>query len=309
MIPNPPSRRPQLGFVYVHPYRIQGISIAGEETFVQVPELGVCFDIGRAPRSSLSSDFVALSHGHMDHSAGLAYYFSQRHFQGVGTGTVLCHPSLEKPIHNVMNAWIDLEAQRTPYNVIALEPDQQHEIKNNIMLRAFATRHTVPSLGYVAIEQRSKLREEYVGLPQPKLVELKKQGVEITKIKEIPLVCFTGDTMWGDHFDRPDVLNARVLITECTFLDPEHRDRADVGKHLHLEHIIRLMEASKAEAVILTHLSRRTHIVEARQMIYDAVPKEHHDRLLVLMDSRSNRARYEQQVGESEALHPQGSTS
>ncbi len=309
MIPNPPSRRPQLGFVYVHPYRIQGISIAGEETFVQVPELGVCFDIGRAPRSALSSDFVALSHGHMDHSAGLAYYFSQRHFQGVGTGTVLCHPSLEKPIHNVMNAWIDLEAQRTPYNVIALEPDQQHEIKNNIMLRAFATRHTVPSLGYVAIELRSKLREEYIGLAQPKLVELKKQGVEITKINEIPLVCFTGDTMWGDHFDRPDVLNAKVLITECTFLDPEHRDRADVGKHLHLEHIVRLMEASKAEAVILTHLSRRTHIVEARRMIYDAVPKEHHDRLLVLMDSRSNRARYEQQIGEAEALHPQDSTS
>ncbi len=301
MIPNPPARRPQLGFLYIHPYRIQGISIAGEETFVQVPELGVCFDIGRAPRAALSSDFVALSHGHMDHSAGLAYYYSQRHFQGVGTGTVICHPAVEKPIHNVMNAWIDLEAQKTPYNVLALEPDQEHEIKNNIMLRAFATKHTVPSLGYVAVEKRSKLKDEYVGLPQETLVELKQKGTDITQINEIPLVCFTGDTMWGEHFDRPDVLNAKILITECTFLEPGHRGRADIGKHLHLEHIAQIMEASTAEAVILTHLSRRTHIVEARKMIYDTIDKKHHDRLLVLMDGRNNRMRYEKQLAEAEA--------
>jgi ribonuclease Z len=306
MMPNPPPRRPQLGFLYVHPYRIQGISIAGEETFVQVPELGVCFDLGRAPRAMLSSDFVALSHGHMDHSAGLAYYFSQRHFQGIGTGTVLCHPALAGPIKNIMNAWIELEAQRTPYQVIPLEPDQEHTIKNNIVLRAFNTRHTVPSLGYVVIEKRSKLREEFVGLEQAKLVELKQQGVEITKINEIPLVCFTGDTMWGEHFDRPDVLGAKVLITECTFLEPGHRDRADVGKHLHLEHIARLLEVSQAEAVILTHLSRRTHIAEARKMIDDAIPRKHQDRVLVLMDSRANRARYEQQLAEAQATGQPG---
>ncbi|MEZ6192338.1 MAG: MBL fold metallo-hydrolase [Phycisphaerales bacterium] len=306
MIPNPPPRRPQLGFLYVHPYRVQGISIAGEETFVQVPELGVCFDIGRAPRAMLSSDFVALTHGHMDHSAGLAYYFSQRHFQGIGTGTVLCHPALVNPIKNVMTAWIDLEAQRTPYNVIPLEPDQEHQIKNNIVLRAFATKHTVPSLGYVAIEKRSKLREEFVGLDQPKLVELKQKGVEITKINEIPLVCFTGDTMWGEHFDRPDVLNARILVTECTFLEPGHRDRADVGKHLHLEHIARLLDKSQAEAVILTHLSRRTHIAEARKMIDAGIPRKHHDRVLILMDSRANRVRYDKQVAEVQATGQPG---
>ncbi len=301
MIPNPPPRHPQLGFLYIHPYRIQGVSIAGEETFVQVPELGVCFDIGRAPRAALTSDFVALSHGHMDHSAGLAYYFSQRSFQGIGTGSVICHPHLEKPIRGVMTAWTELEAQRTPYNVIPLEPDQEHQIKNNIVLRAFATKHTVPSLGYVAVEKRSKLKSEFVGLEQPKLVELKKQGVEITQVNDIPLVCFTGDTMWGEHFDRPDVLGAKILITECTFLEPDHRDRAGIGKHLHLDHIAQLMEKSQAEAVILTHLSRRTHITEARRVINEAIPAKHHDRLFILMDNKTNRQRYESQLAEAEA--------
>jgi ribonuclease Z len=301
MIPNEPPRRPQLGFLYVPPYRIQGISIAGEETVVQIPELDVCFDIGLSPRAVLSSNHVALTHGHMDHSAGLVYYFSQRNFQGMGTGTVLCHKDLERPIRNIMNAWVDLEAQRTPYNLVPMEPDSQFEIKNHVFLRAFETRHTVPSLGFVAVEYRSKLRPEFVGLPQEKLVELKKQGTEITHTLEMPLVCYTGDTAWGPHFDRPDVLNAKILITECTFLEPEHRQRANVGKHLHIDHIVALLEKSQADAVVLTHMSRRTHLGSVRKVLDEAIPARHHDRVFVLMDARANHRRYEQQLAQAEA--------
>ncbi len=299
--PAQPPRSPQMGFLYIPPYRIQGISIAGEQTFIQVPELDVCFDIGACPKPALTSKFIALSHGHMDHSAALAYYFSQRYFQDLGTGTVICHPEVAQPIRNVMTAWIDLEAQRTPYNVVALEPEQTLEIKNNVHLRAFETQHTVPSLGYVLMEMRSKLKPELADVPQEKLVELKKQGEAITQTHEIPLVCYTGDTMWGPHFEREDVLNAKILITECTFLEADHRDRAAVGKHLHLDDIIALLERSSAEAVILTHMSRRTHTNVVRKTLDEAIPAEHRDRVFVLMDGRANRHRYEQQKSEAEA--------
>lgn len=299
MIPHEPPRRPQLGFLYVPPFRIQGLSIAGEESVVQVPELDVCFDIGLCPRAALNSNYVALSHGHMDHSAGLVYYFSQRHFQGMGAGTLICHPQLERPVRSIMAAWVELEAQRTPFNVIPLEPEQQLEIKNHIFLRAFATKHTVPSLGYIVIEHRSKLRPQYVGLPQEKIVELKHSGVEITEVHEVPLVCYTGDTAWGEHFERADVLAARILITECTFLEPAHRQRASVGKHLHLDHIVSLLERTTAEAVVLTHLSRRTHLASVREALELAIPARHRDRLYVLMDGRTNRKRYEQQFAEA----------
>ena len=300
MLPKEPPRRPQLGFLYHPPYRIQGISIAGEETFVQIPELDVCFDIGRAARAALASDFIALTHGHMDHSAGLSYYFSQRVFQGMGTGTVICHKTLEQPIHNLMKSWIDIEAQKTPYNVIALEHEQEIEIKNNIFLRAFDTNHTVPSLGFIVLERRSKLKEELVGMPQEQLLKLKSEGKEITRTIEIPLICYTGDTSWGPHFDREDVLNAKILITESTFLEKEHKQRAKIGKHLHLDDIVKLTERSKAEAIILTHLSRRTHIGQARKWINGAISEENKKRVHILMDSRNNRARYEQQQLESE---------
>ncbi len=301
MIPSEPPRQPQLGFLYIHPFRIQGISVAGEESFVMAPELNLCFDLGRAAKPMLACDHVALTHGHMDHTAGIAYYFSQRHFQDMPSGTVYCPMSLEKPLLNLMAAWINVENQRTAHRIVGLEPEQMVEIKNHHFLRAFSTIHTVPSLGYVVIEKRSKLREEYVGLPQEKLVELKSSGTEITRILEIPLVCYTGDTSWGPHFERPDVLNAKILITECTFIESDHRDRAGVGKHLHLDHIVQLLEASNAEAVILTHLSRRTHIGAARKAVFDAVPARHRDRLFILMDGRTNKARYEQQKLQAEA--------
>ena len=302
MLPKEPARHPQLGFLYLPPYRVQGISIAGEETAVQIPELNVCFDIGRSPRAALASDFVALSHGHMDHSAGLAYYFSQRHFQGMGTGTVICPPALEQPIHTLMRAWIDIEAQRTPYKVVPLAPEAEFEIKNNIVLRAFATNHTVPSIGFVVIEKRSKLRPELMGMPQDKIVELKKRGEPISVVHEIPLVCYTGDTAMGPHFDRPDVLNAKILITECTFLEPGHRNKAALGKHLHLDDVLEVIQKSKAEAIVLTHLSRRTNMSNARKEIVESLKPEDKERVYVLMDTRTNRGRLEVQQSQDEGI-------
>lgn len=299
MLPHEPQRRPQLGFLYLPPFRVQGISVAGEETVVQIPELDINFDIGLCPRAALSANHVALSHGHMDHTAALTYYLSQRHFQGMGTGTILCHKELEKPINGLMNAWIDVENQKTPYNLIALDHEQEFQIKNDHYLRAFNTNHTVPSLGFVILERRSKLKPEYVGLPQPKLVELKQQGVDITRTLEIPLIAYLGDTAWGEHFERPDVLQSQILITECTFLEKDDHARARVGKHLHLRNIVDLLQVAASPHIVLTHLSRRTNMSVARKTIDQMIPDQDRDRLYVLMDHRTNRRRYENQLAEA----------
>jgi ribonuclease Z len=42
---------------------VLGYSVAGEETVCQIPELNVCFDIGRCPYFALTSDIVCLTHG------------------------------------------------------------------------------------------------------------------------------------------------------------------------------------------------------------------------------------------------------
>ena len=45
MLPRRPPRSGQLGFLYIPPYRIQGISIAGEQTAAHIPELDIAFDV------------------------------------------------------------------------------------------------------------------------------------------------------------------------------------------------------------------------------------------------------------------------
>ncbi|UCD75485.1 MAG: hypothetical protein JSV91_00930 [Phycisphaerales bacterium] len=296
MLPKMPPRSGQAGFLYIPPFRVQGISVAGEQTMVQVPELDVAFDIGMCPRIALSSPYVALSHGHMDHVGGLPYYFSQRMFQRMGVGNCVCHAATADSILAMMRSWIDLEQQQTPHNVIGLEPDEQVEVKNNIFLRAIETSHTVPAMGYALVERRHKLKEEFFDLPQERLRELKAEGVQITRSLEIPLVAYAGDTELGPYLFRDEFANAKIVITECTFFDPDHRSRATVGKHLHVDDIVKLLQIWRAEAVVLIHLSRRTNMLDSRRRLVELAGSEQAGRVHFLMDHYSNRRRYEAQL-------------
>jgi ribonuclease Z len=300
VLPKPPPREGNLGFLYLPPYRVQGISVAGEITTIQVPELDVCFDMGACPRAHLSSKYVAVSHGHMDHIGALAYYCSQRRFQGMGDGTIICDERIAPAVRKMMDGFNDLEQQKTPYNLIALQPEQTVEIKNNIHLRGFYTEHAGPSMGFAVVEKRSKLKQEYVDLPQEKLRELKDRGVEITRWLEIPLVAYVGDTAPGPHLIRDDVRKAQVIITECTFFEPDHKGRAKVGMHMHLDDIAEWLRVCECQHMVLIHVSRRTDMLSARKRLSQVVGDKSASRVLFLMDYKGNRERYERQLMEAE---------
>ncbi len=300
MIPKPPPRETGLGFLYFPPYRVQGVSIAGEQTCVMVPELDICFDMGLCPRASLSAKHLAISHGHMDHIGGLAYWCSQRHFQGMGPGNIVCHPSIEKPIRDMLHGYRALEEQNTPFNIIPLDFEEELEIKNNTFLKSIPLEHTVTAAGYVITEHRSKLKDEYVGLPQEKLKEIKDSGKEITKILHIPLVAYLSDTAPGAPLLREDVRKAQVVIAECTFVDADHVERAKVGKHLHIDHIAEWLPILESEALVLIHLSRRSNIVAARKRLRKVAKSSNPDRVFFLMEHNANRTRYEKQREDAE---------
>jgi ribonuclease Z len=231
----------------------------------------------------------------MDHVAALPYWFSQRNFQKLGIGRVLCHPRLVRPLEVMMSTWIDLERQKTPHEIVGLEPGVDFQLRPNVFVRGIEVSHSAPSLAFAILERRSKLRDEFHGLPQDKLRELKSQGTEITRTMEIPLVAYTGDTEMGPFLLRDEFVNAQVVITECTFFDPEHRDRAKVGKHLHIEDLRGLIQAWARPEIVVVHVSRRTHMQYARERLLEAAGDQAH-RVHLLMDHRMNRQRYERQV-------------
>jgi len=292
---NPRVNRVQLGdFTFV------GYSLGGEETVIGVPELNVCFDIGRAPSEVLNIDNVLLTHGHMDHAAGIAYYFSQRNFLDNPNGTIVVPKPLEAPIHVLMKAWIDIEGHRTPYRVVGLEPGEEYPIRRNLIAKTFQTEHGGACLGYSVVEIRHKLKDEYVGLAGPKLAELRRAGTKLTYDIEIPLVCYCGDTSYGDFFELPCVREARVLILECTFIAENHRDRALAGSHLHIDHFEQLQDKLANEHILLVHLSRRTPLGAARAELRERLSPEHFSRISFLM-SRPRRLEPPQPAAGSKA--------
>jgi len=301
VLPKPPPRELSLGFLYCPPFRIIGESIAGETTCLQVPELDLGFDMGSCPRAMLSSKHLAITHGHMDHIGGLAYFCSQRRFQGMGTAKIICDERIAPAIRRMIEGYVDLERQRTPFDLIPIKPEQQVEIKNNTMLRGFETEHTCPSFGYCVVEHRTKLKQEYLDLPQEKLRELKDRGVEITRSLEIPLLAFTGDTAPGPHLIRDDVRKAQIVIAECTFFEPDHKDRAKIGMHMHLDDIAEWLRVLECQHLVLVHVSRRTDMQYARKRLLQTVGEDLASRVHFLMDYRTNRARYEQQFAQAEA--------
>ena len=273
-----------LAKIEIDDLEILGYSVAGEETVIGIPQLDVCFDIGKAPDQLISISHVLLTHGHMDHAAGIAYYLSHRKFNGMSEGTVLTPTNTLTPIGEILDAWGRLDGNRIPVKLVGAEGGDEYRIKSNLLARVFPVKHSRGAVGYCLIETRKKLKPEYHGLTGRQIVELKKQGVEIENHIEIPLVSYLGDTQYVDYSQLEYVSKSKILIAECTFFEDEHTDRAYAGKHMHIDEFAPLLEKMENEHVIITHLTHRTSITEARKMLQQRLPEETFKKVKILMD-------------------------
>jgi ribonuclease Z len=262
---------------------IIGYSVAGEETVVAMPQLDVCFDVGKAPDQIIPINHVLLTHGHMDHSAGFAYYLSQRNFCSISAGTILAPDNLLPSIRQIIDAWSKLDGNKIPANLIGVKPGDEYKIKPNLVARAFPTKHSNGSVGFSIIEKRKKLKSEYVGLTGPQIVELKKQGIEIDYPLEFPIVTYLGDTQYVDFSQLKYIADSRILIAECTFYEGEHTTRAKAGRHMHVDELATLLTKLNNEHIIITHTTQRTPMNEIRKILKKAMPKDKYEKITLLM--------------------------
>jgi ribonuclease Z len=271
--------------------RLLGYSVAGEETVIAAPELNVCFDVGKAPAEILSVDHILLSHGHMDHSAGIAYYFSQRNFVGNDSGCVLVPRVLEGPLRELMRVWGLIEGHVSPSRIVGLDPGDMFELRRGLKVHAFAPNHGVPALGFCVVESRHKLKAEFSDRTGPELAALKKQGVEIQYNVDIPLIAYCGDTAEGAWLQESIVRQAKVLIIECTFFETEHVRRARAGYHMHVKDVARLLANLDNPHLVLAHVTRRTAVSDAKRTLAKLVDEDVMARVTFLMEGRRGRAR------------------
>lgn len=278
--------------------RLLGSSLAGEESFVVVPELNLAFDIGRAPREVVAVDNVLLTHGHIDHAAGVAYYFAQRKFTDNEPGHLYVPEPLVTPVRRLLRVWAEIDHE-PPANVHPANPGQDIPLRRDLIVRPFSVNHpsrrrdgsVVNGVGYAAIEVRRKLKDEFHGLTGPQIVELKKKGVEVTRQVELPQVAYCGDTAPGEFLELDCVRNAKILLLECTFVEPDHLDRARAGYHIHLRDLRELLPRLNNGRILLTHLSRRTAMSEARSLLRRELGTLADEQVTFLMDSRHRKPR------------------
>jgi ribonuclease Z len=267
---------------------ILGYSVAGEETVIGMPQLDVCFDIGKAPDQIIPINNVLLTHGHIDHAAGLAYYLSHRNFCGQKPGTVFAPENLIGPIKDIIKAWGKLDGNQIPANIVGVKPGDECRIKPNLIAKVFPTKHSKGSVGYTVIEKRKKLKDEYLGLTGPQLVELKKKDVKIDIPIEIPIVTYLGDTKFVDFSSLDYVAKSRILIVECTFFIEDHLERAQAGKHMHVDEFTQLISTLQNEHIIVMHTTQRTGIGEIKKIMQQKLPEDYLKKIVLLMD-RNNQ--------------------
>jgi ribonuclease Z len=248
---------------------IEGVSIAGHESFFKIPGFHTLLEFGRAPDDTVGYATVCLTHGHLDHAAGLAHHASRRTLQGLPPARIFAP---EEAVPD-LEAWLAIShrLENVDYgvHVTPAVPGGTVALRNDLELKFLPGRHRVPTVGYLFSETRRKLKDEYLELPGEKIAALRAGGVEVTRRVDAPLLAYPGDCGPAIFDAAPELFSARVLLIECSFLLPEDRDRARVYEHLHLDDFLERAGLFQNEVIVLTHFSQRYRPEEIREALRD----------------------------------------
>lgn len=243
---------------------IEGVSIAGHESFYKLPTLRTLLEFGRAPEDVVGYASVCVSHGHLDHMAGLAHYASRRRLADLPTARVLVPAEAAPDVRQWVEACQRLERIDYDLEIVPASPGDRLPLRHDLELTVLPGRHRVPTVGYLFSEVRHKLREELLGKEGSEIAALRASGVEVTRPERIPLLAYPGDSSAEILEICPELFGARVLLLECSFISPEDRGRARDYGHIHLDDVIEYAGRFENEAIVLTHFSQRYTPAEIR---------------------------------------------
>lgn len=259
---------------------VEGYSRAAVQSYWRIPELKLGFDLGGSPWEFMGTPTVFVTHAHLDHIAALPVYVARRRMMKMEPPVLyLPAPNVEW-VDKMLKIWHRLDRGRMNCQLIGVQPGDEFELSRELVVSAFATQHTVPSLGYCVWQRRRKLKPEYHGMPGEQIRDLRLSGVEVTAELRTPLVCYTGDTAPGGLDGYPPAYQAQILITEITFFRPEHRrDKIHKYGHMHLDDLIERAELFQNELIIAMHFSTRYHTQQIERAVMKRLPANLRERI------------------------------
>jgi len=276
-------------------YVLTGKSRAAWHTSFVIPQLNLLLDAGMCV-NKLRPKHIFLTHGHSDHTL-LAPAFVKRE----DPPDIFCPAEMKKVFDDFILAntllnlgglikaddpvedgrisdgegqsdeeagsnetgWLNTHVTHgmCPGDVVPLR-----RLKN-VFAEAFSCDHTVPCLGYVFSTLSQRLKPEYQSLEGQEVKKLRESGVEITAPHWASFLAFLGDTTTEPLLREPQWLQngIPVVITECSFLYPEHKRQADRTKHTIWTDLEKVVRKWPKTTFVLMHFSLRYSDNEIRR--------------------------------------------
>ncbi|MBI3822554.1 MAG: metal-dependent hydrolase [Planctomycetes bacterium] len=261
---------------------IEGYSRAAVQSYWRIPELKLGFDLGAQPWDFMGTASWFLTHTHLDHVAALPVYVARRRMMKMTPPTIYLPEPMVEDVKRLLLIMQRLDRGRQNCALIGVKPGDEIELSRDHVVSVFETTHTIPSVGYLVWERRNKLKEEFHGLPGDQIRDLRLSGVQVTHELRTPMLAYTGDTSPAGLDRYPPVFEAKVLITEMSFIRAKHR-REKIHKfgHMHLDDFLERADRFKNELIICAHFSTRYHAHEVRQVVERKLPPTLRDRVLL----------------------------
>jgi ribonuclease Z len=247
---------------------VVGGSRAGEGTLVLLPQLHLALDAGRAHRALPAMKTSLISHGHVDHLGGIAYWASQRQLQSMGPARLLAPRSIASGVEDLLATHARLEGgEAYEVEVIAVEAGECHFLRRDMDLTFFSTDHWVDTLGSRLLWRRHHLLPNFAELSGEEIASLRSAGETVTEDIETNLLAYCADCGPGVLRNQPEALSAEVLLMECSFYRRSDRERAARFGHMHLDDLLAAVDRLSCRHLVMLHASRRHRLREVEAIL------------------------------------------
>ena len=279
------TKRPLKGELTLAGHRVRAISIGGQETCIDLPDLRVAFDVGRSPQWLTHRKTILFTHSHVDHMAGIISHCAMRGLLNVAPPNYVVPLESVAGLEKVFEAWRQLDGSELAHQLIPIGPGETYPISPRLSARAFRSHHSAPCQGYALTSLNTKLKPEFGDLSSLEIRNLRVQeGVEVAESVHQTEVAFVGDSRIDVVDQEPLVRTAKLLILEVTFLD----DRVSVEQaremgHIHLDEVIERAHLFENRELLFTHFSARYGTPEIRRIWEQKLPPGLRERVTPLL--------------------------
>ncbi len=252
---------------------VEGYSRAAVQSYWRIPELKLGFDFGAQPWDFMGTGTWFVSHYHLDHIASLPVYVARRRMMKMEPPTIYLPEHGLDAVEQMMRAFSKLDRSRMPCELVPVKAGDEIELSRENVVTVCATKHTIPSVGYIVWQRRNKLKPEFSSLSGEQIREKRLAGVEIATEQRVPLVAYLGDSTAAGLDNNPDMFKAKILIAEMTFVAPDHRQELiRKNGHMHLDDFVKRRDRFENELIIAGHFSTRYHPDQIRRHVANKFP-------------------------------------